>query len=132
MSKLILRWAVNALALYAAFGTGWIKGIEADNTSIASLFGLALVFGLVNALIRPLLKFMTCPLILLTLGLFTVLINAAMFWLTGYIGQTFDVGFTVSGFWPAIWGGLVVGIVSAILSIFIKEDKKSDRRRSER
>ncbi len=125
MRRLILRWAINALALYLAVVPGWISGIQAQNTSIPAILGLALVFSLVNMLIRPLIKLLTCPLILLTLGLFTLVINAALFWLTGWIGQFFDIGFTVSGFLPALWGGLLVGIVSAVLSFLLREELKS-------
>ena len=124
MQHLILRWAINAVALYVAVGTGWIPGIVPQDTSIPAILALAVVFGLVNALVRPLLKVLTCPLILLTLGLFTLLINAGLFWLTGWIGQYFDIGFTVQGFWPAFWGGLVVGIVSALLSMVLRDELK--------
>lgn len=130
MQRLILRWAINAVALYLAIGTGWIKGIEAENTSLWAILALALIFVVVNALLRPLLKFITCPVILLTLGLFTLVINAALFWLTGLLGQVFDIGFKVTGFMPALWGGLVVGVVSALLTIVLRDELKSDRHRS--
>jgi putative membrane protein len=71
MNRLILRWAINAVALYVAIGTGWIKGIQIQDNSIWAILGLAVVFTVVNALLRPLLKFLTCPVIILTLGLFT-------------------------------------------------------------
>ncbi len=127
MQRVILRWAINAVALYVAVGTGWIPGIRAENTSWWAILVLALVFGLVNSLIRPLLSFVTCPLILLTLGLFTLVINAGMFWLTGWIGQYFNIGFTVQGFWPALWGGLVVGVVSALLSLILRDEMRHTR-----
>ena len=122
MQRLILRWGINAVALYAAVGTGWIPGIDSQNTSIPAILALAVVFGVVNALIRPLLKVLTCPLILLTLGLFTLVINTGLFWLTGWIGQYFDIGFTVAGFWPAFWGGLVMGVVSALLTLLVRDE----------
>ncbi len=126
MQRLILRWAINALALYLAIGTGWISGIHPQNTQWWAILGLALVFGVVHALLRPLLKFLTCPLILITLGLFTLIINTALFWFTGWMGQYFNIGFTVEGFWPAFWGGLLVGVASAVLSVLLRSELKKD------
>ena len=128
MQRLILRWAINAVALYVAIGTGWIKGIEAQDTSVVAILAIALVFTVVNALLRPLLKFVTCPVIILTLGLFTLVINAVLFWLTGWLGQLFDIGFSVNGWLPALLGGLVVGLVSMVLTVILKDEMKSERR----
>ena len=119
MTRLILRWAINAVALWVAIT--FIPGIHAQGGWI-SLLGLALIFGFVNALFRPLLKFLTCPLIILTLGLFILLINTLLFWLSGLIGQYFGIGFTVDGFWPAFFGSLVVSIVSMGLTLFVKDE----------
>jgi len=127
MQRFILRWAINAVALYIAIGTGWIKGIETQDTGVIAILGLALVFTVINALLRPLLKFVSCPIILLTLGLFTLVINAALFWLTGWLGQLFNIGFTVSSWIPALLGGLVVGLVSMVLTLILKDEFKSGR-----
>lgn len=124
MQRLILRWGINALALYLAVGTGWISGIHAENTTPLAFVGLAVVFTLVNALVRPLLNLLSCPLIVLTLGLFTLVINGVVFWLTGLVGQTFDIGFQVDGFWAAFFGGLVVGVVNAALTLLLREELK--------
>ena len=79
MTKFILRWAINAVALYLAI---WLlPGIDLASKT-TSVIWLALIFGLVNALVRPLISILTCPLIILTLGLFTLVINTVMFWLT--------------------------------------------------
>lgn len=130
MQRLVLRWAINAVALYIAIGTGWISGIHAEDTSIWAILGLALIFSVVNALLRPLVKFLTCPVILLTLGLFTLIINAGMFWLTGWLGaQIGGIGFTVDGWLPALLGGLVVGVVSMLLTLVLKDELKPDRKR---
>jgi putative membrane protein len=94
MSKLIIRWFINALGLYLAIGTDWISGIDAEDTSIVAILALAFVFGVINVFVRPLLKLLTCPVILLTLGLFTLVINAVLFWLTGLIGSLFNIGYT--------------------------------------
>lgn len=125
MQRLILRWAINAVALYVAVGTGWIRGIHAQSTSWWAILILALIFGLANILIRPLLKLLTCPLILLTFGLFTLVINALLFALTGWVGQYFfDIGWTLDPpwFWNAFLGGLVVGVISAALSLLLRDD----------
>lgn len=128
MQKLVLRWAINALALYLAVGTNWIPGVQAQDTSAVAWLGLALVFGLVNALIRPLLKLLTCPLILVTLGLFTLLINTGMLVLTGWIGQYFGIGITFAepfwwqGFWGAFLAGLVVSLVSTALTRLLRDE----------
>lgn len=122
MNHFILRWLINAVALYAAVAL--VPGIVAQSTNWLSFLWLALIFGLLNALLRPLLNLLTCPLIFLTLGLFTLVINTFLFWLSGVIGTNFGVGFTVAGFWPAFLGGLVVSIVSVVLTMIFKDDRK--------
>lgn len=135
MERLILRIAINALAIYAAVGTGWISGIEPENTAWWAFALLGLIFGPVNLLVRPILKFLTCPLILVTLGLFTLVINGVLFWLTGIIGQLFGIGYSFppleDGFWqaflPVFLGGLVVGVVNTVLTLVFKDELKSRR-----
>jgi len=124
MTKFILRWAVNALALYLA--VYFVPGVNLEG-GFVSIIWLALIFGLINAFLRPLLKLLTCPLIFLTLGLFTLLINTFLFWLTGEIGQAFGIGFTIAGFWPAFLGGLVVTVVSVIMSLILRDEIKGRR-----
>ncbi|MGH2521766.1 MAG: phage holin family protein [Anaerolineales bacterium] len=119
MTKLILRWAINAIALWVAIT--YVPGIHAQG-GWPAILGLALIFGLVNALLRPLLEILTCPFIILTLGLGVLLINALLFWLTGLIGQQFGIGFTVDGFWPAFFGALVVSVISIVLSLLIRDE----------
>lgn len=129
MSRLILRWAINAVALYAAIAL--VSGIQPQSTSIWSLLWLALIFGLINALLRPVLKLLTCPLILLTLGLFTLLINTGLFYLAGWIGTQFGVGFTIATFWDALLGSIIVTVVSVALSLLLREEL-GERRRTRR
>jgi len=78
--------------------------------------------------VRPLLKFLTCPLILLTLGLFTILINTAMLMLTSNIGQSFGIGFTVDGFWPALLGSLVISFVSVVMGFILRDELKGRKK----
>jgi len=83
--------------------------------------GVALVFGLVNTFIRPLAKILTFPIVILTLGLFLLVINGCMLWLTSALSDALNLGFHVQGFWAAFWGALVVTIVSALLSVLTAE-----------
>lgn len=120
MSRLIIRLAINAVALYAAIAL--VPGIQPQDTNLLSLIWLALIFGVVNAFLRPFLKLLTCPLILLTLGLFTLILNTFLFWLAGVIGAQFGVGFTVTNIWAAILGSIIVSIVSVFLSMLFKDE----------
>jgi putative membrane protein len=122
MTRFLIRWAINAVALYVAIAI--VPGIETQSANLLSLIWLALIFGIVNALLSPLLKLLTCPLILLTLGLFTLLINTFLFWLAGRVGEAFGVGFTVAGFWPALLGSIVVSVVSIVLSLVFRDELK--------
>lgn len=123
MNRFIIRWTINAIALYLAIML--VGGITLQGTWV-SIIWLALIFGLINALLRPLLKTLTCPLILLTLGLFTLLINTFLFWLTSVIGQGFGLGLIIADpvFWNAFYGGLVVSVVSIVLSLILKDELK--------
>jgi len=87
----------------------------------AYLLVVALVFGLLNALVRPVLKLLTCPLLILTLGLFTFVINGLILWMTSALSGKLHIGFHVAGFWPAFWGALVVSIVSIVLSLLVPD-----------
>ena len=120
MTRFLLRWIINAIAIFLAIK--FVPGIHLE--SLFSIIWLALIFGLTNAFLRPLLKLLTCPLIILTLGLFTLLINAFLFWLTGQIGQAFGIAITFHGFWPIFLGALVISIVSIILSLILKDELK--------
>jgi len=123
MTKFILRWLINAIALYLAIQI--VPGLDL-RSGLVSIVWLALIFGFVNALFRPLLKFLTCPLILLTLGLFTLVINTFLFWLTSVIGQSFGLALTISDpvWWNAFLGGLVVSVVSVIMTLILKDELK--------
>lgn len=123
MTKFILRWAINAIALYLAVLI--LPGIDL-RSDLVSILWLALIFGLVNALFLPLIQILTCPLIILTLGLFTLVINTFLFWLTSVIGNSFGFGLTISDpvWWNAFLGGLVVSIVSVVMTLILKDELK--------
>ena len=117
-----VRLLVNAAALWVA--TRVVPGVTFRGDWL-SFFGVALTFGVVNAFIAPVAKFFTFPLIILTLGLFALVVNGLMLWLTSSLSARLGLGFHVAGFWPAFWGALVVSIVSAILSVFIKDQSRT-------
>ena len=120
--RLIIRIVINAVALAVA---AWaVEGIAYKG--IGSLVVMALIFGLVNAIIRPIVKIFSIPLLILTLGLFTFVINGLMLLLAGKLAQMLGVSFTVNGFVPAFLGALIVSVVSLILSIALAPPKKHE------
>jgi putative membrane protein len=123
MTKFILRLAINAVALYLAVLI--VPGIDL-RSDLSSIIWLALIFGLVNALFRPLLKFLTCGLIVLTLGLFTLVINTFLFWLTSIIGQSFGIGLIIADpvWWNSFLGAVIVSIVSVVMTLILKDELK--------
>lgn len=122
--KLIVRWAITSFSLFVA---AWlVPGIRVDEGGWVVFALMAVVLGLVNAVVRPLLKLLSCPLIILTLGVFVLVINGLTLWLSSSIATSwFGVGFHVDGFWPAFFGALIVSIVSVTLNTLIS-DKSGD------
>jgi len=125
MTKFIIRWAINAVGLYAAVLI--VPGIQLRGDWTGVLW-LALILGLLNALVRPLLKFLTCPLIILTLGLFTLVINTLVLMLTSRVGQVFGIGLSVADFWTALLGSLVISLVSVVMSVIFRDELKGKKR----
>ena len=125
MRSLFVRWVINALALYVAFNV--IPGIHFDKGPVALLI-VAAMFGVVNSALRPILTVLTCPLVVLTLGLFTFVINALLLLITAWLSRQFDLGFHVDSFGSAFVGGLLIGIVSLVLSLLVGERKVVVRR----
>jgi putative membrane protein len=122
MKKFLLRLFINAIALYGAIALLNGRGITPQSENWISLLWLALIFGIINAILRPILVIVGCPIIVLTLGLGSLLINTLLFYLAGAIGSSFGVGFTVSGFWPAFFGALIVSVISFILNMLLKDE----------
>ena len=120
----LIRLLVNAAALWVA--TRLVPGVTFDGGALP-FFGVALVFGVVNATLRPVLKVLTFPLIIVTLGLFALVVNGLMLWLTSSLSASLGLGFHVSGFWPAFWGSIVVSLTSLVLSMLVS-DPSPDRR----
>lgn len=125
----LIRLAVNAVALWVA--TQFVPGVHYAGEPLPFLV-VALIFGIINATIRPLLKLMTCPLILLTLGVFALVVNGLMLMLTSRIAAALGIGFHVDGFWPAFWGALVVSVASALLSMTVRVETQSSEVRTQK
>jgi putative membrane protein len=119
--RLLIRVLINAAALWIA--TALVPGVRHEG-SIGALLLVALLFGLVNAFVRPVLKLMTCPLLVLTLGLFTFVLNALILWLTSALSRSLRLGFHVDGFWAAFFGALVVSVVSVLLSLLVRDGSR--------
>ncbi len=116
--RFLIRLLVNAAALWVAVAL--IPGITYTGTWLPFL-GVALVFGVLNAFVRPVLKLLTLPIIFLTLGLFALVVNGLMLWLTGQLSGALGLQFHVEGCFPAILGAVVVSIVSALLSMLLSD-----------
>lgn len=125
--SLIIRVIANALALWAAVLL--VDGIDvtAQDTvgQVVVYLVVGAIFGVVNAVIKPIVKTVGCLFYALTLGLIGLVVNALLFMLTEWIAGLFNVPFHVDGFWPAFWGAIVVTIVSWVVSMFLP-DKKDD------
>jgi len=119
--KFLMRIVVTAIALWAA--TRLVSGITFQGNWLG-LAGVAIVFGLLNSLVRPVLSFLAFPLLVLTLGLFTFVLNAVMLLLTSALATRFGIDFHVVGFRAAFWGAIVVGIVSFLLSMFLPDKRR--------
>ena len=116
MFNLLIRLVINGVALWIA--SQLVTGINLT-TDIGGLLIVAIIFGLVNALIKPIIGFFTCPFYVITLGLFTFIVNALMLLLTSAVSGERLV---VNGFLPAFLGGIVISIVSTLLSLFLSEE----------
>jgi putative membrane protein len=121
----LIRVLINAVALGLTF---WIVDLCWDG-AILPLLIIALIFGLVNAFIRPLLTILTCPLIILTLGLFIIVINTIMLWLTIWLSRALGVGFTCMPdfFWNLVLGAIVLSIVSWAVSLLVPDEVEKGR-----
>ncbi len=121
--KLLIRWVVSTLALFAA--AYFVPGIRVEDPNAWMVYAMmALILGLVNAFVRPLLKLLSCPLIILTLGIFVLVINGASFLLAARIAEILGVGFYVDDFWSALLGALIVSVISIFFNIFLKDRKE--------
>ena len=130
--KRLLTWLLTtAVALAAAAWlvdgirfTGPRSGIEELQEKAVPLLLVALILGAVSSLVKPVLKLVSFPFIILTLGLFLLVINAAMLMLTGWLAEELGIGFRVTGFWPAVGGAIVITLVTWVVDRLIGDDKR--------
>ncbi|MFD3538001.1 phage holin family protein [Streptomyces sp. NPDC058662] len=124
MTNFVVKTLANAAALAVAI---WLlAGITLDDGSsmghrTLSLILVALVFGLVNFIVKPVVRLLSLPLFVLTLGLFTLVVNALMLMLTSWLAQQFDLSFHVDGFWTALLGALIISIVSWAVNMVLPD-----------
>lgn len=119
--RFLIRLLINAAALWVA--ARLIPGISYEGDWL-TLVLIALVFGLLNAFVRPILGLLTCPLQILTLGLFTLVLNAIMLLLTSAVSNALGLRFDVAGFWPALLGSIVISVVSIALSALVRDERE--------
>jgi len=119
----VARMLINAVAIWLA--AAWVSGIDIDDdgkgtgASVLIVLFIAAVFTVINMAVKPLLQLLSLPLIILTLGLFLIVINALMLMLTSWITSTTNYGISVDGFWTAVWGSIIISIVNWLLGIFV-------------
>src|SRR5450759_3101106 len=109
--KLLIRLIVYALSIYVAIAILQGRGLAMEDTAWLNFIWLALIFAVINAVIKPILKVVGCPILILTLGLGTLLINTLLFWITSKVSEALHVGFTVTTFWGAFFGALIVSVI---------------------
>src|SRR5579863_3228796 len=121
--RILIHWFITAVALVVA---AWlVPGLRVEREAWTVFAAMAIILGLVNAIVRPLLKLLSCPLIILTLGVFVLVINGISLWLASAIAvDWFHVGFHVDGFWAAFFGALIVSIVTVVLTALVKDDRE--------
>lgn len=119
----VVRVLVVAVSLWVAtvLVDGIALGGSSTGTRIGTLLVVALIFGLVNAVLKPVIKTIGCPLYVLTLGLIGLVVNALLFWLVGTLSGAVGLPFTVDGFWPGFWGAIIVAIVGFVLHLVIPD-----------
>jgi putative membrane protein len=114
----VATWAVPGIELLA--GSGW--------TRVGTLLAVAAIFGLINATLKPLIKVIGCAFYVLTLGLIALVVNGLLLWLTSVIAGDLTLPFHVTGFWPAFWGAIIVGLVSWILNLLIGDNRRRNNK----
>lgn len=128
--RFLIRTVVTALAV--ALAAWLIPGINLtgdDQTSkIITLLIVAVIIGVVNAVVKPVVKFLSGCLVILTLGLFLLVINALMLMLVSWLSGQFGLGFSVDGFWPALFGSIIISVVSGLLASPFKQDGRRESR----
>ncbi|TDE39414.1 phage holin family protein [Actinomadura sp. 6K520] len=122
--KILIRLVISAVALWVAEIV--VDGVELTTGGTAervlTLLAVAAIFGVVNAVLKPVIKVLGCAFYVLTLGLFALLVNAGLLMLTSWLAGELDLPFHVDWFWPAFWGAIIVGVVGWLLNLFVSDD----------
>ena len=122
-----MRFLIRVLASAAALAvaTAVVAGIELTTASVTSkvltLLAVALIFGVINAVLKPIVKIVGCAFYILTLGLIALVVNALLLWLTSWLADKLNLPWHITGFWPAFWGAIIVSVVGWLLSIPIRD-----------
>ncbi|MCA9860235.1 MAG: phage holin family protein [Thermomicrobiales bacterium] len=119
--SILIRFVVTAIAVAAA--AYLVPGIEVGDNAAKAVILTAVILGIINAVIRPVLKLLSLPLILVTLGLFVLVVNAICFFLAAWVSRSiFDVQFEFDGIWPILLGAIVISIVSTVLNWILPDN----------
>jgi putative membrane protein len=128
--RFAIRVVITAVALFVA--TALVPGIEllagSGWSKAGTLVVVALIFGLVNAVLKPVVKAIGCLFYLLTLGLIAFVVNALLLWLTSWVAGQLSLPFHITGFWPAFWGAIIVAVVGWVLNVALDQDRRRRRR----
>jgi putative membrane protein len=122
-----MRFLIRVLASAAALAvaTAVVPGIELTTGSVTSkvltLIAVALIFGVINAFLKPIVKIVGCAFYILTLGLIALVVNALLLWLTSWLADKLNLPWHITGFWPAFWGAIIVSVVGWLLSILVRD-----------
>jgi putative membrane protein len=131
MKYLLIRLLISAVAL--AVATWAVAGITLGPGSVwkkaGTLIIVALIFGIINAVLKPLIKVVGCAFYVLTLGLIALVVNGLLLWLTSVVAGHLNVPFHVNGFWAGFWGAIIVGLVSWLLNLFVDTRQKEEEAR---
>jgi putative membrane protein len=128
MNRFLLRCGINTIALYVAVQV--LPGLEHTGSG-AALLGVALIFGLVNAAFKPVLIVLSCPLVILTFGLFLLVINGLLLLFTARLSDLFDLGFAVQGLGWAVLGSIVISLVNVLFDSLLVEEKDREAERTQ-
>jgi putative membrane protein len=126
--KILIKVVITAIALWVA--TVLVSGLDvsADTTTkrVGTLLAVAVIVGVINAFLKPIIKTIGCAFYILTLGLFALVVNALLLLLAEWVAGQLDLPFEVSGFWAAFWGAIIIGVVSWLLDLVIPDPKDDD------
>ncbi|WP_446474091.1 phage holin family protein [Actinomadura opuntiae] len=117
---------ISAVALWVASAV--VDGIDVRGGStgekVLTLLVVAIIFGIINAVLKPVIKVLGCVFYIVTLGLIALVVNAGLLMLTSWVAGKLDVPFHVEWFWPAFWGAIIIGVVSWLLNLFVADDDR--------